>query len=155
MNELRAPIDRHESLGYQVNHLARLLEQALRVRIAEHGVVPGQFAQLLALYAEDGVTQNQLCERVRIDQSTMAHTLKRMERDGLIERTVDPADRRRSHITLTGRARDLQPVLTEAALDVNRQATRPLSEEESRTLLALLTRVITGLEAPPEGSASC
>lgn len=73
------------SLGYQVNHLARMLAQALRERIAPLGVVPGQFAQLLVLHEQDGLTQAQLCERVRIEQPTMANTLARMERDGLIE----------------------------------------------------------------------
>lgn len=40
-----AVLRRKRSLGYQVNHLARLLEAALRVRIAPHGVAPGQFAR--------------------------------------------------------------------------------------------------------------
>jgi len=83
-------MQRTESMGYLVNHLARLLANALRARTAPDGVVPGQFAQLLALYEQDGVTQAQLCEQVSIDQSTMAHTLKRMERDGLIRRVPDP-----------------------------------------------------------------
>jgi len=94
---------REKSLGYQVNHLARLLAAALRERIEPHGVVPGQFAQLLALLERDGISQSELCDQVRIDQSTMAHTLKRMERDGLVSRSPDPGDQRRALIRLTPR----------------------------------------------------
>ncbi|HEY8111643.1 MAG TPA: helix-turn-helix domain-containing protein [Actinomycetes bacterium] len=47
------------------------------MRIAPHGVVPGQFAQLLALYEEDDLTQRELCDRIRIEQATMANTLQR------------------------------------------------------------------------------
>ena len=112
-------LDRRSSLGYQVNHVARLFARSLRVRIESHGVVPGQFAQMLALFEEDGLTQQELCDRVGIDQSTMAHTLKRMERDGLVDRVQDPRDRRRSIVTLTARARSLEAVLTRAAVDVN------------------------------------
>ncbi|WP_436839202.1 MarR family winged helix-turn-helix transcriptional regulator [Nonomuraea angiospora] len=101
-------LPRQSSLGYQINHLARLLGNGLRVNIADTGVTPGQFAQLPALFEEDGLTQQELCERVRIDQSTMAHTLKRMQRDGLVVRTADPQDRRRSHYRLTERARQIQ-----------------------------------------------
>ena len=149
-----ATLARRESLGYQVNHLARLFAQALRVRIEPHGVVPGQFAQLLALYEEDGITQNELCGRVRIDQSTMAHTLKRMERDGLIERDPDPADRRRSIITLTARADSLRSTMIEAAKAVNAAATRGLDAEEAATYLALSSRMIANLEpgTPLEGA---
>ena len=53
MNDGPATLPRQSSLGYQVNHLARLMAQALRERIAPFGVVPGQFAQLLALYEQD------------------------------------------------------------------------------------------------------
>ena len=87
---------RDASLGYQINHLGRLLAQALHQRIAPMGVVPGQFAQLLALFEQDGLSQRELCERVRIEQPTMANTLHRMERDALIRREPDPADGRGS-----------------------------------------------------------
>lgn len=140
------PFRRTESLGYQVNHLARLLAQALRDRIEAHGVLPGQFAQLLALYEEDGITQHQLCERVRIDQSTMAHTLNRMERDGLVRRQPDPADRRRALISLTPRARALRPEFEAAATEVNDRATEGMSTAERTAALGLVTRMITALE---------
>jgi DNA-binding MarR family transcriptional regulator len=138
-------MDRRESLGYQVNHLSRLLAQALRERITGYGVVPGQFAQLLSLYEHDGVTQNELCEQVRIDQSTMAHTLKRMQRDGLIERHPDPADRRRAVIILTAHARDLEPSLLRAARQTNVAATRGFSDEELSSCLQLIERMIANL----------
>lgn len=141
---------RRESVGYQVNHLARLLAQALRERIAHHEVVPGQFAQLLALYERDGLSQHELCERVRIDQSTMAHTLRRMERDGLVRRTPDPADRRRSLITLTERARGLESELVEAAREVNATATRGFTDEEVTLSLDLIARLIDNLETENE-----
>ena len=40
-------------------------------------MVPGQFAQLLALYEEEPLTQRELSDRVQIEQPTMAYTLKR------------------------------------------------------------------------------
>jgi DNA-binding MarR family transcriptional regulator len=65
-----------DSLGYQVNLLARLFERALRERIAPHGVVPGQFPALLCLYEQDGLTQAELGSRVQIEQPTIAKTLQ-------------------------------------------------------------------------------
>lgn len=142
----RATFRRHDSLGYQVNHLARLLAQALRARIGKHGVVPGQFAQLLALYEADGLTQTELCERVQIDQSTMAHTLRRMERDGLVQRSPDPGDRRQSRITLTDHAHEIRPALIQAALDVNTVASQGLRQQEIEACMRTLSTMIENLE---------
>jgi len=150
----RALLARQASVGYQVNHLARLLAQALRERVEPHGVVPGQFAQLLALYEQDGLTQAELCARVRIEQPTMANTLARMQRDGLIDRVPDPADGRRALVTLTPWARDLQDQLIAAARAVNTTATRGLDEPQTTAFLAALASAIDNLDPthdhPPE-----
>jgi DNA-binding MarR family transcriptional regulator len=137
---------RQESLGYQVNHLARLLAQALAARITALGVVPGQFAQLLALFEQDGLTQRELCDQVRIEQPTMANTLRRMERDGLVRNQPDPDDGRRIRVTLTEHARTLEPELIAAARAVNAAATDGLSADEVATYLALTARLIHNLE---------
>jgi DNA-binding MarR family transcriptional regulator len=137
---------RKSSLGYQVNHLARLMERALRDRIAPLGVVPGQFPQLLALYEQDGLTQRELCEQVRVEQPTMANTLQRMERDGLVTREPDPDDRRQARVLLTARARELEADLVGAAWAVNAAAARGLAGDEVAALLRMLTQVIENLE---------
>ena len=141
-----AALPRQLSLGYQVNHLARLLAQALGERIAPLGVVPGQFAQLLALYEQDGLTQAELCARVQIEQPTMANTLARMERDGLVERVPDPADGRRSLILLTEHARQIEGDLVNAARGVNAAATRDLDDAQVRTFLDTLVALTTNLK---------
>jgi DNA-binding MarR family transcriptional regulator len=143
---------RQESFGYQVNHLARLLAQELRTRTIRHGVVPGQFAQLLALFERDQVTQSELREQVQVDQSTMAHTLKRMERDELVERIPDPNDGRRALVLLTPRARALEDELVQAATETNAVATADFTEAEKRTLMTLVARAITNLESARTGA---
>jgi len=143
---MTASLPRQESLGYQVNHLARLLAQALAVRIAPHGVVPGQFAQLLALYEEHDLSQRELCDRIRIEQATMANTLQRMQRDGLVDCVPDRTDRRRMRVKLTERARTLEPDLAAAARAVNAAATQGLSDEEVAAFMRITATVIQNLE---------
>ncbi|HEX8933032.1 MAG TPA: MarR family winged helix-turn-helix transcriptional regulator [Pseudonocardiaceae bacterium] len=142
----RASLTRTASLGYQVNYLARLLAHALRERIESLGVVPGQFAQLLALYEQDGLTQAELCAQVEIEQPTMAKTLSRMQRDGLIDRVPDPADGRRSLVMLTPRARELEHELVSAAHAVNAAAIQGLDEQAVVMFMATLTTIIDNIE---------
>jgi DNA-binding MarR family transcriptional regulator len=118
------PLRPASSVGYQVNRLARLFEVALRNRIAAYGVVPGQFPALLALYERDRQTQRELCEVADVDQSTMAKTLARMRRDGLVREEPDPADGRRIRYQLTPRARALEADLAAAGHGVIAVATR-------------------------------
>lgn len=143
-------LPRRLSLGYQVNHAARLLAIALRDGIAPLGVVPGQFAQLLALYEHDGLTQAELCERVQIEQPTMANTLARMERDGLVERVPDPDDRRRSLVLLTDHARAIEADLVAAARNSNAAATRGLDDTQFAALMTALSTVIDNLTDPSD-----
>jgi DNA-binding MarR family transcriptional regulator len=117
------PLRPDSSVGYQVNRLARLFEVALRNRIAAYGVVPGQFPALLALYERDEQTQRELCEVASVDQSTMAKTLARMRRDGLVREEPDPDDGRRIRYYVTPRARALEADLAAAGHEVIALAT--------------------------------
>lgn len=131
-----------DSFGYTVNILARQFGRALERRIQPLGLLPGQFPVLRALWETEGLTQAELCRIVKIEQPTMANTLNRMERDGLIRRMPDPADGRRSQIFLTARARALRDPALEASRGVNGAATVGLSasdQAELRRLIAVMS----------------
>jgi MarR family transcriptional regulator, transcriptional regulator for hemolysin len=72
--------------------------------------------------------------------------LARMERDGLIKRTPDPADGRSSRITLTKGAEARLPDAVAVLLRGNREVLRDFTEEEAGLLTALLTRLIANLD---------
>ncbi len=137
------------SAGYLANHMARLFAKALAEAIRPHGLAPAQFMVLLELWREDGVTQKQLVERLDVEQATMASTLARMERDGLIERRPDAADARARIIHLTGRARELEQTALAEARQVNRRALAGFPEEEAEQLLAGMRRIISSLSDKP------
>jgi DNA-binding MarR family transcriptional regulator len=97
-----------DSGAYLASQLAKGFARSLQQRAARLGFSPGQFPVLLELWAEDGLTQKQLLARVDIEQATMANTLSRMERDGLIERRPHPSDKRAQLVFLTARAKSMQ-----------------------------------------------
>ncbi|WP_372518402.1 MarR family winged helix-turn-helix transcriptional regulator [Salipiger bermudensis] len=97
------------------------------------------------LWREDGLTQRDLVQRLDVEQATMANTLKRMERDGLIERRAHEGDARARTIHLTERARDLQGPAQAEAQAVNARATAEMSDEERTAFLDLMTRAVDAL----------
>ncbi|MBL3570750.1 MarR family transcriptional regulator [Rhodovulum sp. BSW8] len=139
--------DKDDSAGYLANHMARLFAAALTRRIAPLGLMPGQFMVLLELWREDGLTQRDLVERLDVEQATMANTLNRMERDGLIMREPDAADRRARRVRLTARARALEAPATEAATEVNARALARLSPGDRARFPEMLQAVIAALRA--------
>jgi DNA-binding MarR family transcriptional regulator len=135
-----------ESAGYLANHMARLFAIALHEKIRPLGLAPAQFMTLLELWDEDGLTQKDLVRRLDVEQATMANTLKRMERDGLITRHEDPDDRRAQLIRLTQKARDLRDDATVAAMAVNEKALAGFSADERKAFVAMMCRAIGALD---------
>jgi len=131
-----------DSAGYLANHMARLFERGLAARIRPLGLTTGTFPALLELWEDDGLTQKQLVERLDIEQATMANTLSRMERDGLIRREKDPGDGRVQRIRLTERARALRDPAIASATAENEDALQALSDEESAQFISLMQKII-------------
>ena len=135
-----------ESAGYLVNHIARLFAEGLRKRVEPLGIVPGQFPALLELWIEDGQTQKQLVEKLDIEQATLANTLARMERDGLIVRTPHPGDRRAKIVRLTDKAKSIRDDAYAAASETNDQAMAGFSAEERLKFVEFMQRIVRTLK---------
>lgn len=138
--------DRDASAGYLANHMARLFARQLEAGLRPLGLALGAFPALLHLWEQDGLTQRDLVERLGIEQPTMAATLTRMERDGLITRQADPSDARAQRIRLTDAARALRGPAIAAAQKVNARALHGLAPQEQADFLATIGRVIANLE---------
>jgi DNA-binding MarR family transcriptional regulator len=134
-----------DNLGYLVNRAARLMEQMFSRRLRRHDVALAQWAILLFLYARDGRTQRELSRVVAIEPPTVARTIDRMVRDGLVRREPHPRDGRATRILMTPRALALREELVAESRTANQFAARVLSDDELDTLKTLLRRVIDGL----------
>jgi DNA-binding MarR family transcriptional regulator len=137
---------RNTSTGFQTNHLARLLTQALAEALKPLGLAPAQFIVLVELWDGEALTQRELMRRLDVEQATMGNTLKRMDRDGLIKREPHPDDSRAQLIRLTPRAAALEPRAKAASRRINAVATKGLAKSEQETLRILQRQVIDCLK---------
>jgi DNA-binding MarR family transcriptional regulator len=138
-------IYRDNSLGYRTNLAARLFVRELSRRLEAIGLSIGHMPVFVALGAGEALTQRELARRAVVEQPTMAATLSRMERDGLIERRPDPADGRSALVSLTAAATEKLPLLADAVKDVNAIASSVLDKEEEERFLASLDKIIAAL----------
>ena len=139
--------DRSQSTGYMTNWAARLFARAIDRQLAPLGVSSGYLPVFFALGGGAELTQSALANVAAIEQPTMANTLGRMERDGLIERRPDPNDRRSALVRLGAEGRRVASRVLSGAQSVNEMALAGLNAQERKTYLTLLARVIDNISA--------
>ncbi|WP_404335295.1 MarR family winged helix-turn-helix transcriptional regulator [Sphingomonas sp. MMS12-HWE2-04] len=133
--------------GHYFSRIARGLARVGDARLKELGFATAQLPVLTALKDGAQLSQTELARWAKVEQPTMAQLLARMERDGIVRRSPDPADRRSSLVSLSEDARARLPAGRAILEQGNREATRGLSEAEVETLLGLLARVLANVEA--------
>jgi DNA-binding MarR family transcriptional regulator len=141
------PVDRQRILGLAVNTLGRNILWSLAQRTSQHGLLPGVYPVIAWLMQLDDSTQGELARIIGIEQPTMAVTLRRMERDGLIERSPDPDHGRRARVRLTRKGKKLSQLMRSAADEVERVATKGLSPAEVRDFFRLTNIMTKNLNA--------
>lgn len=132
--------------GHLVSLAARGFARLSEARLKPLGFSVGHLPVLIALRDGKASTQTELACFARIEQPPMAQMLARMERDGLIRRETDPADKRSRRITLTDAAQNSLPAACEALFAGNRDATTGFTAEERAQLTGLLVRLIDNLD---------
>jgi len=129
-----------------VNMASRSFARLGERRVKAVGFSIGQLPVLYLLKDGARLSQKDLARFARIEQPSMAQTLARMERDGLIERTPDPKDGRSSLVFLTERARERLPELRRALGRGNEAVLEGFSADEAETLLRLMRRLNENLD---------
>ena len=129
-----------------VNSVARLSHKAARMRLGSMGAWPGQIPIVLCLLAEEGLSQKELIERTRIEQSTMAEHLDRMERDGLIHRARDKQDRRVFRIFLSDKVKESSDWLMNDLEESVQMYTAGISGKDLEKCSKTLAKIIGNME---------
>jgi MarR family transcriptional regulator, temperature-dependent positive regulator of motility len=130
-------------------HLMRRAVQVLNLLWTEevsHTITSPQFAALNALYAEPNLDQRGLGERVSLDRSTMAEVVSRLAARGLIHSQRDTRDARRKTITLTPKGVHTVRQLIPRTHAMSDRLVGPLTPEQRKELLCLLTSVVRSNE---------
>ena len=136
-----------ESVGYQIRMAYRAMQRLLQTRIGPHGVTLGMWYYLRALWNEDGLTQRELSQRIGTMEPTTLSAIQVMERSGLVRRVRSQDDRRKMHIHLTKKGRDLERILMPLAIDVVDTSVAGFSPDEVKLLLKFLTSIRNNIEA--------
>ena len=97
-----------ESVGKKVNILFRLCMMHLRDEMKNLGFGAGDYPFLALLFFEEGVSQDELSRRMRVDKSYTARALAKLEKMGMVQRRPDPDEHRKKLVFLSQKSRDME-----------------------------------------------
>lgn len=138
------------SIGYQVRTAHRALQRYLQTKIGPYDVTLGMWYFLRALWQQDGVTQSDLSRSIGTMEPTTMSAIAYMERNGLVRRERDQADKRRQLVFLTAKGKALRKQLVPRAASVVQDATQGMTLREIAMLLQLLKQIQSNLLAKLE-----
>lgn len=134
------------SLSFLVRQAHRAFVATLADRLLPHSVSVAEWAVLRRLWQEEGFTQVDLADRMRVRKASLTSVLASLERKGFLRRIRRGEDRRKYQLFLTKRGCDLKEELLPIGVAINRKAVAGIDPADAALAVHLLEKVIANLE---------
>ena len=129
----------------QIGFLLRLANQrhlSIFQAASPHGLTPTQFSAVVRVAELGNCSQNDLGRRTKMDVATIKGVVDRLLEKGLITVSSDPGDKRRKLVALSEAGRAAIPQLHAFGRQVSAATLGPLSNEEQRQLIRLISKLV-------------
>lgn len=131
-----------DHVGYLAVVMGQWSQASFEVAMATLELRPIHFDYLATLADKGACAQNRLATLLDVDAARIVALTDELEGRGLVERTTDPADRRRNLVSLTRAGRAVMAKAERLAVEVEGTLTAHLSETETRQLRSLLRKAL-------------
>lgn len=146
-------VDRKQDVDRILETLIYLYTEARRVTkdlARRHGLTGPQLTAVKMLEGFGDLSLSALSARMSARNSTITGLVDRMERDGLVERVRDDADRRIVRIRLTTKGRALARMVPVGSMETFADALRSLDDADRDDLLRILGKLADHVRAEVE-----
>jgi MarR family transcriptional regulator, transcriptional regulator for hemolysin len=131
----------HRDLLFLLHDVARLLRVDADRRARLHGMTRAQWAILIRLDRQPGLSQKELSELLEVEPITVARLIDRLEARGMVERRPDPRDRRIWRLHLLRPAREVLHEIDDQRADMTRMVTAGIDEDSIEIMTEALVRM--------------
>ncbi|MBV9384614.1 MAG: MarR family transcriptional regulator [Streptosporangiaceae bacterium] len=136
------PSGLREKPTWLISQISMHAHRLLTGRLATAGARGYHYRLLAALHEFGSASQAELGRRTGMDRSDVVAALNDLTDSGLVQRSPDPADRRRNIITVTAAGTAHFRRLDSLLGDVQDELLAPLTPAERQQLTRLLTRLL-------------
>lgn len=140
-------IELERLVPYLVFRISRRLNANVSTQMRDEGVTIHRWRVLSVLADKGPCSLSEVARITVLGQSVSSRVADQMVRDDLVRRTVSGVDRRATTLSLTPRGKALFDRLWPLYSEHGRRAVESLSENEQRTLVRLLRKVLDGMDS--------
>ncbi|OLS36233.1 MarR family winged helix-turn-helix transcriptional regulator [Bacillus sp. MRMR6] len=126
--------------------IARALDSISNIEFKEYDLTKGQYLYLVRIVENPGIIQDKLAEMIKVDRTTAARAIKRLEMQGFIEKRDDDSNKKIKKLIPTEKGKRVYPFLKREGEHSNKVALTGFSAEETETIFQLLQRVRANVE---------
>ncbi|WP_025024410.1 MarR family winged helix-turn-helix transcriptional regulator [Companilactobacillus nodensis] len=121
--------------------IARSLDSISNIEFKEVDLTRGQYLYLVRICENPGIILEQLANLIKVDKTTAARAVQKLERNGMIERRSDVTNKKIRLIFPTNKGKNVYPFIIRENEYSNSIALKGLSESEQKQLGELLQKV--------------
>lgn len=137
-------------LSFLVRHAWLSMRTVVAEALAEHGLSVAQYATLMKLDEESGLTVADLARTMSSARQSANQLLAGVERAGLVERRPHPRDRRAQQIFITAAGRQRLRAATPAVQAVEANLEKGFSAREQEVVRTWLQRMASAATSSEE-----
>ncbi|MGX6445198.1 MarR family winged helix-turn-helix transcriptional regulator [Neobacillus sp. K501] len=130
----------------EIGMIARALDSISNIEFKEYELTKGQYLYLVRICENPGIIQEKLAEMIKVDRTTAARAIKKLEMNGFIEKKDDQQNRKIKKLFPTVKGEKVYPFIKRENDYSNNVALKGFSEKEGETIFNLLQRVRKNVE---------
>ncbi|WP_096201646.1 MarR family winged helix-turn-helix transcriptional regulator [Bacillus sp. FJAT-45350] len=128
-------------ISIKIHKTDLFLTSFIKSKLAEFNLAPEQNLIMMLLWEKDGLTQNQLVEKLAKDKTNIARMASSLEKKGFIRRSNCQDDRRSVRLYLTPSGKELGEEIIPIAEEFNEVVCNGISKEELDELERILSKI--------------
>lgn len=130
----------------EIGMIARALDSISNIEFKEYDLTKGQYLYLVRVCENPGIIQEKLAEMIKVDRTTAARAIKKLELHGFIEKKEDQHNRKIKKLFPTEKGKHVYPFIQREHDYSNKVALEGFSESEAEAMFNLLQRVRKNVE---------
>lgn len=130
----------------EIGMIARSLDSLSNIEFKEVDLSKGQYLYLARICEQPGMIQEKLAEMIKVDRTTAARAIMKLEEKGLIEKRDAEDNRKIKMLFPTEKGLEVYPFIMREHAHSHSVALDGFSEDEADILLRLIRRVRKNVE---------
>lgn len=125
----------------EVGMIERALDSMSNIEFKNIGLARGQYLYVVRIYEHPGIISEQLSNLIKVDRTTIARAVKRLEEKGFIERRSDPDNKKIKRLFVTAKGKKIYPFIIRENSHSNEVALQGFTAQEAQQVHDYLVRI--------------